>query len=235
MIKNTNNIICKNAEKTKKAFTLAEVLIVLGIIGVVVIFTIGPLQRNIFNYQMKQRLKVFNSTLFSALDAISLGEYDGQALIPVYQKESETGGPIMTSPNEYLIRDLKKYLGNATVRTPSTIASLYTTFEMKSGAKFGVYYNFGQWNFIVDLNGTEKPPNKEGYDYFGMVLSSDVNKTKNKILPSCPYSLGGAWTWVSGIVCSACGVGGNMTNCYQYALEDRSPTISGKGYWETLP
>ena len=56
--------------KTTKAFTLAEVLITLGIIGIVAAITIPTLMNNTQNYQFKQAWKKEYSVVSQAVQML---------------------------------------------------------------------------------------------------------------------------------------------------------------------
>ena len=64
------NSSIKNYNKRKRAFTLAEVLITLGIIGVVAALTIPTILRNIQDYQLNIAFKKFYSTFTQAVQGI---------------------------------------------------------------------------------------------------------------------------------------------------------------------
>ena len=134
--------------KTKNAFTLADVLITLVVIGVVAALTIPPTLSKFQTTQAETRLKKSYSTLANAVKraevdhgSISLWDYsDVNNFVTKYITPYVAN--IKNSTNEHGKRIL--YLSDGT----SWI------FERESSFKF-----------IIDINGDSKP-NKNGYDRF---------------------------------------------------------------------
>lgn len=139
--------------KNKNAFTLAEVLITLGIIGVIAAMTLPNLIDNIQRKDYTAKLKKFNANM-------------GQALVSA---ENEFGPisdwdfnlPINKFVETYLGQFLKfqimnKYSNNA---TSALLFPDGTTMELHKGSCM---------DLIFDVNGTKKP-NKYGYDQFGFL------------------------------------------------------------------
>ena len=103
-----SNKIINNEVSMKKGFTLAEVLITLGIIGVVAAMTMPTLIKKYTNHVVETRLKVFYSQVNEAI-RLSEAEYGDK-------KEWANGAPDNTSDNiqtAYLSRDewFQKYVG----------------------------------------------------------------------------------------------------------------------------
>jgi prepilin-type N-terminal cleavage/methylation domain-containing protein len=163
-----------------KAFTLAEVLITLGIIGIVAALTIPNL---IIKYQKRAtgaRLKQAYAILMNT----------------IRQSENEQGGPlsdeeIKNSYNHYrndmagyFKKNFVQYMSGVTLVksstrdwnpvTPSGYATYFLTFYsgaycLNNGMCF-VFINNQLFNYIiVDLNGPSKP-NKVGHDVFYFML-----------------------------------------------------------------
>lgn len=170
--------------KVKSAFTLSEVLITLGIIGVVAALTIPNL---IYDYKAKQ----LRSKFFRTYSVI-------QQVFKDMEAEGDSGDPF-TYPSATFYKTFGQYLTGATdCKNKSAKENCYKhsnqgekKYRTFSGATFdgsdgyfdegqlllqdGTLLLFEQWNggendyhcFIAaDLNGINNPPNIFGYDVF---------------------------------------------------------------------
>lgn len=139
--------------KAKFGFTLAEVLITLGIIGVVTAMTIPNLMTKIYHIDTASKLKNFYSTMKQAL--ISAEDEFG----PVNDWDSKL------PPKDYVLKYFSPFL-------KFTIAPNYTQNGNPNAAK--IYFTDGTsltihkgrcMDMLFDVNGDSKP-NKEGKDIF---------------------------------------------------------------------
>lgn len=184
---------------TKKSFTLAEVLITLGIIGVVAAITIPILQQNIQDQQFKQMWKKEYSVISQAYERIKQDE--GGDLSGYFN-------PTVTEATAPIINQMAKYLSYiALCDIPYTVdynyacgiapnASLNNAYKTLSDGyvqysniqmgqlvlKDGAYIYFrmhsatvgSQYLLIfVDVNGFNKKPNILGKDLFGITITKD--------------------------------------------------------------
>jgi prepilin-type N-terminal cleavage/methylation domain-containing protein len=174
----------------KKAFTLAEVLITLGIIGIVAALVMPGL---IANYQEKEiaaKLKKVYSTLSNAY-VLAMEENGGPLL--TWEGASRTagsGGELVFAENMLKHMNVSKYCGNDGGCFPDV---MYIT--LKAGANYShweqlpnrakailsdgtsIMFNMSDnLQIYVDINGF-KPPNQLGKDFFYFFV---VN---NKIFP----------------------------------------------------
>ena len=180
----------------KKAFTLAEVLITLGVIGVVAAMTLPSLINNKQNKELEAALKKNYTVINQALD--------------MYQ--SEYGERISKSNSDYALlkQSLMKYMkvaadcGNSGLYysgnkcLPKVNSAASTIFgqgymNLNNTARIGwEYWNDGQFmlydgTFIfidiafyisVDVNGIYKKPNQLGQDVFMFQIDNN-----GKLLP----------------------------------------------------
>ena len=153
--------------KKRNAFTLAEVLITLGIIGIVSAMTLPTIIANGKKQETVSRLKKFNSMM---LQAILLSQNDNGPS-EYWQKESmptnddgsydEIKGSMQAEEffNKYFASYIK-YIRLDNSNECSTALRLVfndgSTACLKNGGLFDIYY---------DINGAKKP-NKGGYDRF---------------------------------------------------------------------
>lgn len=156
---NIETFFMKNAKKgninmkKKIAFTLAEVLITLGIIGVVAAITIPSLLTNIRHRDISVKLQKFTSVM-------------RQMLLTAEEEQ----GPV----NEWNIR-LSKEKFFETYFLPYVKASVSNDeLTFNDGSTMTLYLG-ACMDLIYDTNGKGKP-NKEGYDKFRFLIcpKSDV-------------------------------------------------------------
>ena len=185
--------------KKREAFTLAEVLITLGIIGVVAALTIPTLVNNYRKKQFETGLKKEYSVLLQALDMYkqdnetplkkedtdqSGGEFKNK--IQPYLKilvdcgNNQASSKAKCVPNGYYTQD-KKY----TYKTYSGNIARETLFDdgqiiLNDGSHL-LFENPGGGSAVyvsIDVNGYKKLPNKWGEDVFTFQLMND-----GKLLP----------------------------------------------------
>lgn len=174
------------------AFTLAEVLITLAIIGVVAALTIPILMNNIQDYQFKQAWKKEFAVIAQAVQMLkndnggSIEEWTSRAQ-GNYQPD-----PFLTNLTSYL------KVADSCIDTYTKICNASRTalsdqaYKPLSGATFDSYADLGSGNVklldgsyiyfrtylpshvltFVDVNGYEKGPNTVGRDMFGLVITS---------------------------------------------------------------
>lgn len=169
-------------DKDKKGFTLAEVLITIGIIGVVAAITIPALQSNIQKQQFKSGAKKAYNQLSNAIELVKQDE-GGKIPIGFYFSSGAFKNAIV-----------KKM--NVTIDGTYNIAGLAFTPSLGNLNGYGsmIYEDDGQWvttdgmfyafdcdrpSFAVDVNGYKEGPNKWGWDVFEFYIDS----TNDKLIP----------------------------------------------------
>ena len=197
----------KKLPKKKLAFTLAEVLITLGIIGVVAAITIPTLSQKLYEKRTVTQLRAVQSILAQAIKAAEAedGEVEGWGLKQDRSKEDA----------ELIAEKLRKHMKVAhdCGTEPDTNGFCFpnTTYTYLNGNKSPNYANLdyyykivlnngasifiqsypdntdndeGYLSFNVDINGP-KPPNTVGKDLF------DFNYSKGSVRPNgAPGSYG---------------------------------------------
>lgn len=186
--------------KVKFAFTLAEVLITLGIIGIVAAITIPTLSQKLYEKRTVTQLRAVQSILAQAIKAAEAedGEVEGWGLKQDRSKEDA----------ELIAEKLRKHMKVAhdCGTEPDTNGFCFpnTTYTYLNGNKSPNYANRdyyykivlnngasifiqsypdntdndeGYLNFNVDINGP-KPPNTVGKDLF------DFNYSKGSVRPN---------------------------------------------------
>lgn len=193
----------------KKGFTLAEVLITLGIIGVVAALTIPTLiskyKKQVVASKLEQTYSILNNAALRAIE-----DYDD----PIYWDYTTTG----TYSNQFIAKYFVPYLKASVCSYPSNIQSVYTQsgnlafhvvwtkqnnmYCLSNGVSIlGVQHGSngrtaGQ-RIIVDINGP-KAPNVYGKDIFELYMA-DENMRKDPYYKSrCGkgliFCLNGTWS-----------------------------------------
>ena len=195
--------------KKKLAFTLAEVLITLGIIGIVAAMTIPTLMQKYYEKQTVSRLKETYSILTQALKLC--GEENGypeewgltgrneestaivaEKIMP-YLKINIDCGMKMEKSDKCFPDSVQRLNGAGgkiyLLSKPKYFVSLLngTSLDIESGEGAGIYLYF-----LVDTNGAA-PPNTWGKDIFeftyrpslGLVPSGHPNNTSNSYKTHC--------------------------------------------------
>ena len=181
----------------KAAFTLAEVLITLGIIGVVAALTLPTLIQNHQKQVYVTQLKKAYSTLTNAYNELAA------------EDEVADWNQISCSDwyclSDFLkhVKTIKSFEGceedwcntyNSGIAGPTMVWGTSSGFITADGALFvftcGSYLD-SDYTWIVDVNGYNKGPNKPGRDIFQFALENlhkaddswDPQNTGNKLIP----------------------------------------------------
>lgn len=234
----------------KYAFTLAEVLITLSIIGIVAAMTLPSLVNKVKYKELETALNKNYSILQQALQRAQIDT--GEVIRPAnYQN---TGGSTKTPIKQLLLKYIIKAkdcgagteqgacVENAGISGSENVKEIYRTYNNQNGIN---YYLMDDGQFItsdgtlfliensatstssvlpiyitVDVNGIKKRPNRWGYDLFTFELTNS-----GKLLP-----MGAEGTHYTDMskYCSATNTGNtNGIACTYKALTD-------KNYWKNL-
>ena len=251
----------KCARKSRKiAFTLAEVLITLGIIGVVASLTLP----SVIHQYRKKVLETQFKTAYSFINqAIVMTKHDlgSNSLFDDYTVYKSEQGFIYAEEFYKAFYKRLKVVGNATLK--STDYSIYSDGNVKrytNGKEFSFEapekllengmtirtHIAGSVDGIsisiqVDINGN-KGPNRMGHDLFTFKIkdSSDKLIGSKKIRDYTEDELGdlssGGINNLLGMPCSRYSKqSANGLGCTWYAINDICPDDETKGYWECLP
>ena len=227
----------------RTAFTLAEVLITLGIIGIVAALTIPTLTANIRRAELKNRFKKTDSIVTQAIQKTvqELG----------YNKFDDLDIPITTPDSEIQnIYDNYNSIFLSQFKIVKTIKPCYTRgvprlkgyfLENDSYRQYGWQYggsnesiayiladgsSISQLTYLkgttdvmpsitIDTNGPFKGPNAYGYDLF--FIKSERNERRTSGMLCDPFIQNTA----------------NLSGCYWYARKDTS-ALNNLDYWEVL-
>ena len=143
---------------SQKGFTLAEVLITLGIIGVVAALKMPSLKQNNKNKEATTRLKKFNSTMQQAILMSEAENGDISEWIQTSSSDTVTQG--MTT-EAFFMTYLAEYIKYIEI-TKGTNRGIKV--YLPDSSSFQIYKG-SCMDFLYDINGDRKP-NEEGRDIF---------------------------------------------------------------------
>lgn len=132
--------------KKSLAFTLAEVLITMTIIGVIAALTIPTLQYQRVKKEYTTKLKNFYSKVDNAILDMELD----------YGSFRDLKKPAQGQGYNWYMKYLDPYIGHQLVKENSKV-------YYKDGSTLGTFYTGGCLDVDYDVNG-DSPPNKRGYD-----------------------------------------------------------------------
>lgn len=225
--------------KNNVAFTLAEVLVTLGIIGVVVSLTLPSLIVKQHQKVMEAKFKKSYSSLLQALYSIDMEVYDslsdnaGNQNTEFFSDLYESYKVI----NNKKVSDLYKKNNKTAIKTytkkegdMNQCAQLPSQIAYDGSAIGGMYNCFANW-IVMDTNGPKQGSNALGHDIFYFYLSD-----KRKIIPvgSSEYT-----HWEMKPNSTYCSKNSNNirngSSCAYFAVSNICPNDSSKTYWECLP
>lgn len=145
----------------KIAFTLAEVLITLGIIGVVAAMTMPSLMQNYKRQQATARIKKFVSVINQALISAEndLGPREDWV---------KGEGNNSDSAYDFLNTYIKPYIKSADIEKRTLLGMNMATLRFVDGSQMSIKIG-ACYDIYYDING-EKGPNKKGKDIFVFIL-----------------------------------------------------------------
>ena len=246
------------------AFTLAEVLITLGIIGVVAALTIPSIINKIKHKELETGFQKAYSTFSQGV--INMKREDGEGLAKYYAYYNPD---TQTNPNadEFFKRfyqysgvkvigkcnykniTIKNYTKNAEAKSycihnsnkvDGSCSYVDLAEELSNGMCSALTITASTIFIIVDTNGM-KGPNLLGHDIFFFKVDKNDNLIPIKMAKlytdeELEDESMPTWSYVAGDPCSIKSKqAGNGTGCSYYALINQNPDDASKGYWESLP
>lgn len=160
----------------RKAFTLAEVLITLGIIGVVAALTLPTLIQNHKKTVAETRLKKFYSTMQQAIKMSEIENGESADWVKVSESEQydENGNYSMAKNRENSKTFFNKYLAPYMKYVGTTENENYFKVMFADGSTVSIH-NGGCIDFIYDING-DRNPNVIGRDIFKFLMCFGSNR-----------------------------------------------------------
>ena len=237
--------------RNKKAFTLAEVLITLGIIGVVAALTLPSL---INKYKIKQLHTAFTRTssiLQNVLNetAVEFGYNNFKELNSICGNVSKDNSQSCRSANQDIFEDISSFFSSR-FKTVSVFKSKdialknykFTNYSNSTQSNYDLLYGLNTYNTpYAQLNILADGTAVTSIAFFyhepgdGLSITFDTNgpeKGPNRYGYDIFLYNTGTWTKL----CTKKQDGGtyNGRGCYDYALKDINPDDNTKGYWSSL-
>ena len=168
----------------KAAFTLAEVLITLGIIGVVAAMTLPALVQKHKRMEATSKLKKFYSTMSQA---VMHSEVDN-GKVDYWEKTAmqfDENGELLINPedaNKFFNKYLAPYLKYTSANIIENAEELkYGQIRINLADGTVIYLNNANCTDIIyDING-DRQPNEQGYDRFVfLICPKKYNRSPNK-------------------------------------------------------
>ena len=219
-----------------KAFTLAEVLITLGVIGVVAALTIPSLVNSYRSLVLQTQFKKVYSILSQAL--IYTSEELGENLHQKYVPNQPEGWAGAVEFRETYFKYLQKLAPGSTAQMgrlgqgwKSFSGEKETSFlglgaapgylVLADGTYITVIKNNSRLNILADINGM-KQPNRTGYDIFLFVVDTKQDKLVSWANDKSFCDKNGGVSIVNGRACT------------YFAMIDQNPDDKTKKYFKTL-
>lgn len=242
----------------RRAFTLAEVLITLGIIGVVAALTIPTVIKKYKAKVLETAFKKSVTNLYQAYDLTrqQLGVDNIYQIYVIlddntngYSKNSQEFVKTFEKNLKIIKHCEKKFYPlqnyNGTKLITANTGNDYPCVSgiLADGSSYGMHVN-GDGNggvyihLFIDTNGPYKKPNKYGHDIFKFDIGKD-----NKIKPIAMTKLyteeeleNLTFPDLKGYPCSVKSKqASNGAGCSYYAMNNINPDDKTKKYWESLP
>ena len=244
-----------NADLHKEAaFTLAEVLITLGIIGVVAALTLPSVINKYRSFVLEQQFKKSYSNLSQTIINMKRDSgleylrdnyvhyapnsgYDSTLVRAFYDSFDSHIAPVDKLKKIYPVTN---YSGTGTSATDYGGDWPRAIFILKDGSSVGRQVNNGCLRFWIDTNGPYKKPNRYGFDIFELRVCDNtdalkpVKAYKNNYTDEelekeeFPDIAGAPCTKKSKQLLNGIG-------CSWYALNNINPDDESKKYWNSLP
>ncbi len=235
----------------KRGFTLAEVLITLGLIGIVAAMTLPTLVNKYQTKVLETGFKKSYANLQNAYiltkaalgvtnlrEAYAIYDYDNSRY-PFADEFYEEFNRNIKSIGAVDFYSFKNYSGNKIMTTNVGKDMPQALSILPDGSSIGVCINAEAINFFVDTNGPYKKPNRYGFDIFSFMVKDSSDKVK-PIKPIRKYTeeelKNEQWPEYAGLPCDKTSTqGANGVGCSWYAINNINPDDETKTYWDNLP
>ena len=235
----------------KRAFTLSEILITLGIIGIIATMTIPTIINKYRSYVLEVQFKKAYSNLSKAVLFMKhdLGIENLWEEYVIYDTESATyikSEDFYNNFDKYIkvVKKTEKYEITNYNGTKKTISDVgfdlpKAIYILPDGGSVGRHINNARIRFWIDVNGPYKKPNRYGFDIFEFSINQQNDavvplkqtryfteeELKNKPFP-----------YISGLPCNQLSTQElNGIGCSWFAVNNVNPDDSTKKYWSSLP
>lgn len=245
--------ICPQENRLRRGFTLAEVLITLGIIGVVAAMTMPPLIQNKQKKELETAFKKSYANFYNAFNKAKINEppmWDDIYLVNPYPDiakaiyaEYKRIDYISIEKNLKYKSKVKTYtLKRGVIPECSQLFRNEASVITPDSSAISVSQNCGRNWVVMDTNGINKGPNAYGHDLFIFTISKTgifgpaLGETERKYNEDGSVGDGYETSEEAKNKCSLESKSNiNGATCAQFALSNTCPYDSNKTYWECLP
>lgn len=235
-------------------FTLAEVLITLGIIGIVAAMTLPAIIHKKTTKELEAAFKKATANLYNSFNLVIAdgypvydgtngdSDFDSEFSRQIYKKYKKLR-KITRSKNLEYWKVAKNFTKNNTMGVPqcSQYMSSAGAFIAPDGSVISVVQNCGAAWFTIDTNGIKKGPNALGHDIFIFMAKRDTDKlipanSESEVACDDEGECGYNNTAETKNKCSNTSKSDiNGATCAVYAMSNTCPWDESKTYWECLP
>lgn len=219
---------------SKLGFTLAEILITIGIVGVIAAITLPSLITNykvkVLQTQFKTADSILQQAILRTTDEIGIELKDFSIEQTVAEKDDRQEYKNLQAQIPTINEAWKKQFKGATYTTYDKVRcnTMMGEFKFCPGGMTGYFLPNGmfvsEWqtnlwgpawvSFVFDTNGPFKGPNRMGYDIF--IYNSQTWTTQVRICnPTITHSA-------------------HEDGCYYYAHRGLNPSGNSNSYWDIL-
>lgn len=236
-----------------KAFTLAEVLITLGIIGVVAALTLPAIIQKNNKKSLEVAFKKSYANFYNAYNKARINDpplWDSENITNPYPElakviyaEYKYIKNINTTDNAKYIKNVKTYtLKKGKMPECNQIFRNEGSIITPDGSAVSISQNCGTNWVVLDTNGIYKGPNAYGHDLFVFnisqkgILAPAISESEGAYDEEGNRLPGYNDTPETKNKCSKNSISNvNGVTCSGFALSDTCPDNPSKGYWECLP
>jgi prepilin-type N-terminal cleavage/methylation domain-containing protein len=230
------------------AFTLAEVLITLGIIGVVAALTLPSVINKYRAHVLQKAFKKSYSTFYQAYlsTKAELGVDDVATVYAAYGEHGYSNADEFVNAFNKNLKTVKtipfysmeNYNGTRTIDKANDIAFYGVVHTLPDGSSYSCFINEHRVKIFIDTNGPKKP-NKYGHDIFQFAVYKNSNiltSLKMTKLYTEEELKNSKYPELDGFPCSINSKQlSNGAGCSWYALNNINPDDETKTYWDNLP
>lgn len=231
----------------RKGFTLAEVLITLGVIGVVSAMTIPSVVNKFRAKALETGFKKSYSNVSKAILRTQM-ELSSENLLRDYGMYDSSKGyylfPELRNTFLKVLGEKETYKGDYNWKNYNGTASCSTVgwcpnpiYILKDGSSADIRINSGNIFISVDTNGPYKKPNRYGHDIFNFMLNTKTIGLPKQVKLYTEEELEQqTYPNYAGSPCSKkSNQGANGIGCAWYAFNNVNPDDKTKTYWDNLP
>ncbi len=232
--------------KKQNAFTMAEVLITLGIIGIIVAMTLPSLvmkhRNKVFESQFKKAYSIASQALMLVKAELEVSNLKNAFAIYNAQSDEYLNSKLFTDTFYEKVKsstqeEYKNSIRNYTLDRDFTSNAITCTpvNMLPDGSSICNKIWSNTISITIDINGPKNGPNAFGHDIFMFIVNDNDALIGQKPGVGDPDP-DDKWYETNKRPCSKkYSTAGNGIGCSYYAIINKCPDDEGKNYWECLP